>query len=78
MEKLLRRVVRERGDSFKKVLNSALREGLSRPPQRRVKRFRQKAFHLGRPSSGINLTKALAVVAEMEDQELVRKLELGK
>jgi hypothetical protein len=76
VEKLLRRAVRERGKSFKKVLNSALRQGLSSKPKQ--KRFRQKSFRMGQPAPGFNLTKALALAAELEDAEIMRKLKLGK
>ncbi len=78
VERLLRRVVRERGDSFKKVLNAAVREGLSGSRRRTTKRFRQKAFSMGRSVSGANLVKALSLAAKLEDEEVVRKLELGK
>lgn len=76
VERLLRRAVRERGQSFKTVLNTALRHGLSHKPK--PKRFRQKTFHMGQPAPGVNLTKALALAAALEDAEIIRKLELGK
>ena len=57
VEKLLRRAVRERGQSFKKVLNSAIRHGLTHKPK--PVRFRQKTFRMGPAAPGVNLTKAL-------------------
>lgn len=78
VEKLLRCAVRERGDSFKKVLNTALREGLSHSRRRTGKRFHQKTASMGRPVTGVNLVKTLALAAKLEDEEIVRKLELGK
>ncbi|MGH3769562.1 MAG: CopG family transcriptional regulator [Pseudonocardiaceae bacterium] len=73
---MLRHVVQERGVSFKEAVNCALRAGLTAgTPQPR--RFRVRPHHLGvRP--GINLDKALQVAAELEDEEILRRLELGK
>ena len=76
VEKLLRRAVRERDQSFKTVLNAAIRRGLCYP--KKPKRFRQKTFHLGSPAPGVNLTKALALADALEDAEMIRKLEIGK
>jgi hypothetical protein len=76
VEKLLRRAVRERGQSFKKVLNSAVRHGLMHKPE--PKRFRQKTFHMGAAAPGVNVTKALQLATDFEDAEIIRKLKLGK
>jgi len=76
VEKLLRRAARERDQSFKTVLNAAIRRGLSY--SEKPKRFRQKTFHLGSPAPGVNLTKALALADALEDAEMIRKLEIGK
>jgi hypothetical protein len=72
----LRAAMRERGVSFKVALNEAARAGLngSAPAARR---FRMPTSSLGvRP--GVNLDKALQLAGEMEDAEIVRKLELRK
>lgn len=76
VERLLRRAARDHGQSFKKVLNNAVRHGLSHKPK--PKRFRQKTFRLGEPAPGVNITKALALASALEDAEIIRKLELGK
>ena len=74
--KSLRALAHEREAPFKQVLNDVLRVGLasgtpSGPP------YRVRARSLGaRP--GINLDKALQLAAELEDEEIIRKLELGK
>ena len=76
VETRLRAVMRERGASFKMTLNEALRAGLAyeTPTSRR---FRVRSAPLGvRP--GINLDKALTLAGEMEDEEILRKLRLGK
>jgi len=72
---LLREAARERGVSFKEALNSAVRAGLA--AGRTARPYRAPARPLGlRP--GINLDKALRLAGELEDAEIVRKLELRK
>jgi Ribbon-helix-helix protein, copG family len=72
----LRKVARERGISFKATINDAIRQGLSNgAPTARP--YRMPTAPLGvRP--GVNLDKALALAGELEDAEIIRKLELGK
>lgn len=62
--------------SFKEALNSAVRAGLTRAKQKRV-RFAQKSFHLG-SEQNFRWDKALATAAALEDEELGRKLSLRK
>jgi hypothetical protein len=72
----LRATTRERGVSFKAALNDAVRAGLATrtPPG---KRFTVRPQPLGiRP--GIDVDKALHIAAEMEDAEILRKLDLRK
>jgi hypothetical protein len=72
----LQQTARERGVSFKAALNDAVRTGLTAGalPSRR---FRVHAQPLGvRP--GVNLDKALSLAGEIEDTEILRKLELRK
>jgi hypothetical protein len=74
---ILRKVMRERGVSFKEALNQAVRLGASsrRPPSGR--RFRQKTYHMGfRPE--FRWDKALALADAIEDEDRVRQLELRK
>lgn len=73
-ESLVRRLMAERGVSFKQALNDAIRAGASdRPrapyPGTRVRR-------LGVPTT--NLDRALQLAAELEDEELVRRMRVGK
>lgn len=68
--------MRERGLSFKAALNEALRAGLgvTRPGRRR---FTVEPLPMGiRPD--IDIGKALSHAAEMEDAEILRKLDLRK
>ena len=71
----LQRAARERGSSFKAVLNDAVRRGLSGQPSTR--RYRTPSRDMGlRP--GIDVDKALAQAAADEDAEILRKLVLRK
>lgn len=73
----LKRIARERGISFKEALNRAIRAGLSGETATRAGRYETPSRRLGlRP--GLDLTKALAISAAMEDEELIRRLELRK
>jgi len=75
-ERLIRRVMRERGLSFKSALNEAIRAGLTQPrPKSRA--FTQKSFRLG-VEQYFRWDKALAAAEAMEDEELSRKLALRK
>lgn len=71
----LQRVARERGTSFKAVLNDALRRGLSGEPTRR--RYRMPSRDMGL-RTGFDIDKALTLVAADEDAETLRKLALRK
>lgn len=70
----LRELVRERGVSFKVALNDAVRAGVG-PGSRDEEPYRVHARPLG---IRINIDKALTIAGEMEDDEVLRKLELRK
>jgi hypothetical protein len=70
---MVRRLMRERGLTFKQALNEAIRSG-ARPPRKR--RVTTPTFAMGRPS--VPLEKALRIAGELEDEELVRKLAVRK
>lgn len=76
VEAKLRATMRKRGVSFKAAINDAIRSGLAGPALP-AQRYRMPTAPLGvRP--GVNLDKALTLAGEMEDAEILRKLELGK
>jgi hypothetical protein len=78
VEKLLRRAVRETGGSFNRVLNDALRAGLLSIRGQALKAdkpFRQRTFDMGAPL--VDLTKANALIGELEDQEIIAKMRGG-
>ena len=71
---LVRKLMRERGLSFKEAINASIRAGAV--PQTRRQPFRTPTFEMGAPS--VSMDKALRLAAELEDEEIVRKLELRK
>jgi hypothetical protein len=75
VEAKLKATMRERGISFKAALNDAVRAGLdaSAPVSRR--RFKAQTAPLG---VHINIVKANQIAGEMEDEEILRKMEEGK
>ena len=70
---LVQRLMKERGVSFKKALNDAIREGAQHrpgPPE-----FSTRIADLGVPT--INLDRALQVAGDIEDDELIRRQRRG-
>ena len=66
---LIRRRMRERGISFKTALNDAIRDGAQTRPAPAA--FATRTADLGVPT--VNLDRALAIAAELEDEELLRR-----
>jgi hypothetical protein len=73
VEAKLKATMRERGISFKAALNDAVRAGIDRSPVARP--FKVHTAPLG---IRINIDKALTIAGEMEDEEVLRKIEEGK
>ncbi len=72
VEQIIRRRMRERGLSFKEALNEAIRgaaQNAGGPT------FRTEVASMG--ESRVNLDRALQVAADLEDDDLVRKLRAG-
>ncbi len=74
VEALVRKHMRERGLPFKRVVNEAIRAGLTEEGS--GESFTTPTFDMG--PARIPLDKALHVAAELEDQEIIRKMRLGK
>jgi hypothetical protein len=72
---LVAKDMRTRGVSFKRAINDAVRAGLT-ASEHGARRYAVAARSMGRPA--VPLTKALQLAAELEDEEIVRKLSLGK
>jgi hypothetical protein len=71
---LVERDMRDRGVPFKRALNDAIRAGLASRKKRN--RYVVAARPMGKPS--FPLTNALQIAADLEDDEMARKLPLGK
>jgi hypothetical protein len=70
VETMLRKEVRRRGEPFKQVLNDLIRVGLRNAKQHN-EAFEPITFDMGKPR--VDLTKAVALAAELEDEELIAR-----
>ena len=70
----------ETGKPFKEVVNEALRAGLEagHALPRSSRSFVLQPVSLGGAQAGINLDKANRLAAELEDDELLRKMQQRK
>ena len=75
VEVLVRKAMRERGLSFKQAVNEAIRAGLA--PRSDLPAAGTPTFRMGF-NPVIPLDKALRLAAELEDEELTRKLAVRK
>jgi|TARA_B110000263_G_C15288558_1_gene502099 hypothetical protein len=73
----LKRIVKQTDKSYKQVVNETLRKGLVAPAYPKRK-YRLKPSALGEPSPQYDQTKSLQLADQLEDEELVRKLNLRK
>ena len=71
-ESAIRRRMAERGQSFKRALNDLIRAGEG---DRSENAFETQTASLGR--SRVNLDRALQIAADLEDDELIRKMRAG-
>lgn len=71
---LLERVMRERGLSFKDAVNQAIRAGLMPSPAGTGEYTRARTIGPAR----VDLTRALALAGELEDDALARRLAEGR
>lgn len=74
VEAIVRRRMRDQAMSFKEALNDLIRTNALAPAAGRP--FRTETASLG--VSQVNLDRALQVVADLEDDELVRKARAGQ
>jgi hypothetical protein len=66
----VRRLMRDRGLTFKQAVNEAIRRSLSGKAGDVA--FRTPTFSMGPPR--VPIDKALRLAAELEDEEIIRKL----
>ena len=74
---LVKRAMEERGISFKAALNDAVRAGARPDPRSRPKRTPTRTHRMGFEPA-LPWDKALRMAAEMEDEELARRLAARK
>ena len=72
-EQIVRRTMAERGLSFKAALNDLVRQGVQ--TKATSARFSTETASLG--ASRVNLDRALQLVGDLEDDELVRRIRAG-
>lgn len=73
VEALIKRAMAERGLSFKEAVNEAVRRGIG--PRRPGTTPTLPTFDMGEPI--VDVTKALRLAGELEDQELATRLTRG-
>ena len=75
----LKRLAYERGESFKRVVNEALRTGLAaaRTPSR-AKKYRLEPASMGAVRPGVNLDKALRLADDLEDVVIADEMRTRK
>lgn len=78
----LRQKALDSGRPFKQVVNDTLRAGLEKSAEAfsvaARPRYECPTFSMGQPRWPVNLDKALALAAELEDQEIVAKFRQGR
>lgn len=67
---------RQTGKTFKQAVNDAVRQGLSSPSTLRAEPFVQPTYAMGKVKA--DLTKALSLAAEIDDQATIAKLAQGR
>ena len=72
VEALIKRAMRERGLTFKEAVNDAIRSGAITGGPAEVD---FPTYDMGRPA--VDITKALRLAGELEDQELTARLARG-
>jgi hypothetical protein len=73
VEEILRRDMREKGLTFKQAINDAVRAGSAAGPPRRRRPL--PTYDLGEPL--VDITKALRLAGELENQEGAARLTRG-
>jgi hypothetical protein len=76
VEELVQRRMRERGATFKAIVNEGLRESLAPNPKQR-RPYNVPTFSMG-PMAPAIFDHALQLAGELEDREVLAKLRLGK
>jgi hypothetical protein len=73
---LLQRRMAQTGESLKAVVNEAIRAGLVDGPRQSDSEYRLVPRDMGEPR--VSVTQALRLAADLEDEEIARKLAIGR
>jgi hypothetical protein len=73
----LKEIVKRTNKSYKQVINETLQRGLAAPVYSK-KKYKLKPSSLGEPNPLYDLSKSLQLADKLEDEEIVRKLNLRK
>jgi hypothetical protein len=76
--KALKALAHRTGKPFKQVVNETLQKGLLAADARKPRAYRLKPVPLGGPLPGIDVDKALRLSSAIEDEEIVRELDMRK
>ena len=76
--KALKAIAHRSGKPFNLVVNETLQAGLAAREAPKLRPYRLKPVSLGGVAPGVDLSKALRLAAVLEDEEIVRELELRK
>lgn len=71
---LIKRAMKDRGLTFKQAVNEAIRAGAA--PARDGRRARFETYDMGEPL--VDVTRALQLAGQLEDEERARKLLEGR
>jgi hypothetical protein len=74
VEALIKRAMEDRGLTFKQAVNDAIRTGMTSSRRAAARSF--PTHDMGEPF--VDVTKALRLAGELEDDELARKLAQGR
>lgn len=74
VEALIKRAMEDRGLTFKQAVNDAIRTGMTGARERAAHGF--PTHDMGEPF--VDVTKALRLAGELEDEELARRLAQGR
>lgn len=77
IDRELRGIVKRTNKPYKQVVNETLQRGLATPVYSKRK-YKLKPSSLGEPNPNYDLSKSLQLADQLEDEELLRKLNLRK
>lgn len=78
-DKALRDIAHKTGKPYKQVVNETLKAGLTaKGSVNKARPYRLQPCSLGEVTAGYNLTKALLLAEQLEDEEIARKMEMKK